>query len=114
MIRLVFEGDPIRYYDCGNRHSRGGEEDDQSSAEDNASGQHPSVVVYASHLALWAGAPEPTTRRESQHTFNLKSRDWKFGVTVGNSRSGVRSLAGEGGTEVRELLSDTLVAWRDR
>jgi len=57
MIRLVFEGDPIGYYDCGNRQSRGGEEDDQSSAEDNASGQHPSVVVYVSHFALWGGAP---------------------------------------------------------
>jgi hypothetical protein len=95
MIRLVFEGDPIWYYDCGNRQSRSGEEDDQSSAEDNASGQHSSVVVYASHLALWARGPKPTTCHEFQQTFNLKPRDWKFGVTVGNSRSGVRSLAGE-------------------
>jgi hypothetical protein len=53
--------------------------------------------------------PAPTTCREFQQTSNLTLRDWKFGVTVGNGRSGVRSLAGEEVPRVGELLSDALV-----
>jgi hypothetical protein len=51
VIRLILKGDPIGYYDCGNGHGRRGEEDDESPAKDNASRQHPSVVIYARHLA---------------------------------------------------------------
>lgn len=54
MVRLALEGDPIGYYNCGNRQGRGGEEDEQRSAKDDASRQHPSVIVYACHLDVGA------------------------------------------------------------
>ena len=57
VVCLVLEGDPIGYYDGRNCQCRGGEEDDERAAEDNASGQHPRIIIYARHLSLQGGAP---------------------------------------------------------
>lgn len=51
VVRLVLEGDPIGDNDSGNCHSRCGEEDNERTAEDDASRQHPGVIIYARHLS---------------------------------------------------------------
>jgi hypothetical protein len=98
VVRLVFEGDPIGYYECGQRHSRRGEEDDQSSAKDDASGQHPSVIIYARHLGL-EGRPRTRDLRKSQETWNSALEDSNFAVIGGrgsNAWSSGRYLQGTG------------------
>jgi hypothetical protein len=57
VVCLVLEGDPIGYYDGRNCHCRGGEEDDERATEDNASGQHPRIIIYARHLSREGRAP---------------------------------------------------------
>ena len=57
VVCLVLEGDPIGYYDSGNCHSRCGEEDNERTAEDDTSRQHPGVIIYARHLSREGSAP---------------------------------------------------------
>jgi hypothetical protein len=105
VVRLVFEGDPIGYYECGQRHRRRGEEDDQSSAKDDASGQHPSVIIYARHLAL-DGRPRIRDLRKSLGTCNSAPEDSKFAAIVrggSNAWSSGRYRRGTGASSSHQV-----------